>query len=181
MVWLWISPWGHYVVVCGINPTPLGEGKSTTTVGLSQALGAFLGQKAGQKEHSLQRFPWSSWEKLSTQELKGVRTSHISLLKVVFLKRESIPFSDERKGCFVTEHVPTQPVAALSSSQVLTNIRQPSMGPTFGIKGGAAGGGYAQCFPMEDDSPKQRATFHREHITVLKCIEHISQQLVNIF
>jgi len=37
---------GHYVVVCGINPTPLGEGKSTTTVGLSQALGAFLGQKA---------------------------------------------------------------------------------------------------------------------------------------
>ena len=36
------------------------------------------------------------------------------------------------------------------SLQVLTNIRQPSMGPTFGIKGGAAGGGYAQCFPMED-------------------------------
>ncbi|CAJ1398469.1 unnamed protein product [Effrenium voratum] len=72
------KPNGHYVVVCGINPTPLGEGKSTTTVGVSQALGAFLGQK------------------------------------------------------------------------VLTNIRQPSMGPTFGIKGGAAGGGYAQCFPMED-------------------------------
>jgi len=72
------KPDGHYVVVCGINPTPLGEGKSTTTVGLSQALGCFLGQK------------------------------------------------------------------------VLTNIRQPSMGPTFGIKGGAAGGGYSQCFPMED-------------------------------
>mmetsp|Transcript_53998 Transcript_53998/g.106587 ORF Transcript_53998/g.106587 Transcript_53998/m.106587 type:complete len:691 (+) Transcript_53998:76-2148(+) len=71
-------PDGHYVVVVGINPTPLGEGKSTTTVGLSQALGAHLGQK------------------------------------------------------------------------VLTNIRQPSMGPTFGIKGGAAGGGYAQCVPMED-------------------------------
>ena len=32
------KPDGHYVVVCGINPTPLGEGKSTTTVGLSQAL-----------------------------------------------------------------------------------------------------------------------------------------------
>jgi len=72
------KPNGNYVVVCGINPTQLGEGKSTTTVGLSQALGAHLGQK------------------------------------------------------------------------VLTNIRQPSMGPTFGIKGGAAGGGYAQCFPMED-------------------------------
>uniref|UniRef100_A0A7S0L0K8 formate--tetrahydrofolate ligase n=1 Tax=Coccolithus braarudii TaxID=221442 RepID=A0A7S0L0K8_9EUKA len=69
---------GHYVVVCGITPTPLGEGKSTTTVGLSQALGAHLGQK------------------------------------------------------------------------VVTCIRQPSMGPTFGIKGGAAGGGYAQCAPMEE-------------------------------
>uniref|UniRef100_A0A7S1RI50 formate--tetrahydrofolate ligase n=1 Tax=Alexandrium catenella TaxID=2925 RepID=A0A7S1RI50_ALECA len=72
------KPNGHYVVVCGINPTPLGEGKSTTTVGLSQALGAHLGQK------------------------------------------------------------------------VLTCIRQPSMGPTFGIKGGAAGGGYSQVVPMED-------------------------------
>lgn len=36
---------GNYVVVCGVNPTPLGEGKSTTTVGLSQALGAHLGQQ----------------------------------------------------------------------------------------------------------------------------------------
>jgi formyltetrahydrofolate synthetase len=35
---------GHYVVVTGITPTPLGEGKSTTTVGLCQALGAFLGK-----------------------------------------------------------------------------------------------------------------------------------------
>lgn len=72
------QPNGYYVVICGINPTPLGEGKSTTTLGLSQALGAHLGKK------------------------------------------------------------------------VLTNIRQPSMGPTFGIKGGAAGGGYSQCVPMEE-------------------------------
>lgn len=35
-------PQGHYVVVTGINPTPLGEGKSTTVVGLAQALGAHL-------------------------------------------------------------------------------------------------------------------------------------------
>ena len=69
---------GRYVVVTGINPTPLGEGKSTTTVGLSQALGAYLGAK------------------------------------------------------------------------VFTCIRQPSQGPTFGIKGGAAGGGYSQVIPMED-------------------------------
>jgi len=72
------KPDGNYVVVVGINPTPLGEGKSTTTIGLSQALGAHLGQK------------------------------------------------------------------------VMTCIRQPSMGPTFGIKGGAAGGGYSQCAPMEE-------------------------------
>lgn len=69
---------GKYIDVTAITPTPLGEGKTTTTVGLSQALGAFLKQN------------------------------------------------------------------------VITCIRQPSMGPTFGIKGGAAGGGYSQVVPMED-------------------------------
>jgi formyltetrahydrofolate synthetase len=93
------TPDGNYVVVTGINPTPLGEGKvrpspfivsrgslnaasaaltlsqsqSTTTIGICQALGAHLGKKT------------------------------------------------------------------------VTCIRQPSQGPTFGIKGGAAGGGYAQA------------------------------------
>jgi methylenetetrahydrofolate dehydrogenase (NADP+)/methenyltetrahydrofolate cyclohydrolase/formyltetrahydrofolate synthetase len=71
-------PNGKYVDVTAITPTPLGEGKTTTTVGLSQALGAHLGKK------------------------------------------------------------------------VFTAIRQPSQGPTFGIKGGAAGGGYSQVIPMED-------------------------------
>ncbi len=71
-------PNGKYIDVTAITPTPLGEGKTTTTVGLSQALGSHLGQK------------------------------------------------------------------------VFTNIRQPSQGPTFGIKGGAAGGGYSQIIPMED-------------------------------
>ncbi|KAG6525531.1 formate--tetrahydrofolate ligase [Zingiber officinale] len=69
---------GYYVVVGGITPTPLGEGKSTTTVGLCQALGAFLDKK------------------------------------------------------------------------VATCLRQPSQGPTFGIKGGAAGGGYSQVIPMDE-------------------------------
>ena len=72
------KPDGIYVDVTAITPTPLGEGKTTTTVGLSQALGAHLGKK------------------------------------------------------------------------VMTCIRQPSQGPTFGIKGGAAGGGYSQVIPMED-------------------------------
>ena len=71
-------PNGKYIDVTAITPTPLGEGKTTTTVGLSQALGAHLGRK------------------------------------------------------------------------VFTAIRQPSQGPTFGIKGGAAGGGYSQIIPMED-------------------------------
>ena len=69
---------GKYIDVTAITPTPLGEGKSTTMVGLSQALGAHLGKR------------------------------------------------------------------------VFTCIRQPSQGPTFGIKGGAAGGGYSQIVPMED-------------------------------
>jgi methylenetetrahydrofolate dehydrogenase (NADP+) / methenyltetrahydrofolate cyclohydrolase / formyltetrahydrofolate synthetase len=71
-------PDGKYIDVTAITPTPLGEGKTTTTVGLSQALGAHLGKR------------------------------------------------------------------------VFTAIRQPSQGPTFGIKGGAAGGGYSQVIPMED-------------------------------
>lgn len=72
------SPNGKYVLVTGINPTPLGEGKTITTIGLCQAIGAHL-------------------------------------KKIAF-------------AC----------------------LRQPSMGPTFGIKGGAAGGGYSQVVPMEE-------------------------------
>jgi len=72
------KPTAKYIDVTAITPTPLGEGKTTTTVGLSQALSTCLGHR------------------------------------------------------------------------VFTCIRQPSMGPTFGIKGGAAGGGYAQIVPMED-------------------------------
>jgi formate--tetrahydrofolate ligase len=70
-------PRGKYVVVTAITPTPLGEGKSTTTVGLGQGLNR-IGKRAS------------------------------------------------------------------------VNIRQPSLGPVFGIKGGAAGGGYSQVIPMED-------------------------------
>ncbi|KAL5531250.1 hypothetical protein ACEPAG_4127 [Sanghuangporus baumii] len=69
---------GRYVVVSGITPTPLGEGKSTTTIGLAQAIGAHLGRPA------------------------------------------------------------------------FACVRQPSQGPTFGIKGGAAGGGYSQVIPMDE-------------------------------
>ena len=69
-------PMAKYVVVSAITPTPLGEGKTTTTVGLGQAL-SLIGKRA------------------------------------------------------------------------TIAIRQPSMGPTFGIKGGAAGGGYSQVVPME--------------------------------
>jgi len=68
---------GKYVVVTAITPTPLGEGKTTTTVGLAQGLNA-IGRKA------------------------------------------------------------------------TVAIRQPSLGPVFGIKGGAAGGGYSQVIPMEE-------------------------------
>ena len=69
---------GRYVLVTGITPTPLGEGKSTTTMGLTQAIGGHLNRIA------------------------------------------------------------------------FANVRQPSQGPTFGIKGGAAGGGYSQVIPMDE-------------------------------
>jgi formate--tetrahydrofolate ligase len=70
-------PNGKYIDVTAITPTPLGEGKTTTTIGLSMAL--------------------------------------------------------NRIGC-----------------RTIAAIRQPSLGPVFGIKGGAAGGGYAQVVPMEE-------------------------------
>lgn len=69
---------GKYILVAGITPTPLGEGKSTTTLGLVQALTGHLGKTS------------------------------------------------------------------------IANVRQPSMGPTFGVKGGAAGGGYSQVIPMDE-------------------------------
>uniref|UniRef100_A0A8B9GI70 formate--tetrahydrofolate ligase n=1 Tax=Amazona collaria TaxID=241587 RepID=A0A8B9GI70_9PSIT len=72
------QPDGKYVLVAGITPTPLGEGKSTVTIGLVQAL-----------------------------------TAHLDINSFACL-------------------------------------RQPSQGPTFGVKGGAAGGGYAQVIPMEE-------------------------------
>ena len=71
------NPRGKYILVTAITPTPLGEGKTTTTVGLAQGLNR-IGHRAA------------------------------------------------------------------------VAIRQPSLGPVFGIKGGAAGGGYSQVIPMED-------------------------------
>lgn len=78
---------GRLVLVTAINPTPAGEGKTTTTVGLGEALGK-LGKKAA------------------------------------------------------------------------IALREPSLGPCFGIKGGAAGGGYAQVVPMEDLNLHFTGDFH---------------------
>ena len=78
---------GKLILVTAINPTPAGEGKTTTTVGLGQAFGK-LGKKA------------------------------------------------------------------------VIALREPSLGPCFGIKGGAAGGGYAQVVPMEDLNLHFTGDFH---------------------
>ena len=81
------EPDGKLVLVTAINPTPAGEGKTTTSVGLGQAFGK-LGKKA------------------------------------------------------------------------VIALREPSLGPCFGIKGGAAGGGYAQVVPMEDLNLHFTGDFH---------------------
>ncbi len=78
---------GKLVLVTAINPTPAGEGKTTTTVGLADAL-------------------------------------------------------------------------ALKGENVVVALREPSLGPVFGIKGGAAGGGYAQVVPMEDINLHFTGDFH---------------------
>ena len=81
------NPDGKLVLVTAINPTPAGEGKTTTSIGLGQAFGR-LGKKA------------------------------------------------------------------------VLALREPSLGPCFGIKGGAAGGGYAQVVPMEDLNLHFTGDFH---------------------
>src|SRR5918911_4273972 len=78
---------GKLVLVTAISPTPAGEGKTTTTVGLTDALN-FIGKKA------------------------------------------------------------------------MLSLREPSLGPSFGMKGGAAGGGYAQVVPMEDINLHFMGDFH---------------------
>ncbi|HSR14127.1 MAG TPA: formate--tetrahydrofolate ligase, partial [Gemmatimonadales bacterium] len=81
------SPRGRLVLVAGINPTPAGEGKSTVTVGVGQAL--------------------------------------------------------RRLG-----------------KQVMICVREPSLGPVFGVKGGAAGGGYSQVVPMDEINLHFTGDFH---------------------
>ena len=81
------KPNGNLILVTAINPTPAGEGKTTVTVGLGQALSK-MGKKA------------------------------------------------------------------------MIAVREPSLGPCFGVKGGAAGGGYAQCVPMEDINLHFTGDFH---------------------
>jgi len=80
-------PNGKLILVTAVNPTPAGEGKTTTTVGLTDALN-FIGKKA------------------------------------------------------------------------MLCLREPSLGPSFGLKGGAAGGGYAQVVPMEDINLHFTGDFH---------------------
>ena len=81
------APDGKLILVTAINPTPAGEGKTTTTVGLADGM-----QKLGKK--------------------------------------------------------------------VMVALREPSLGPVFGVKGGAAGGGYAQVVPMEDINLHFTGDFH---------------------
>ena len=81
------APNGKLILVTAINPTPAGEGKTTTTVGLADGM-----QKLGKK--------------------------------------------------------------------VMVALREPSLGPVFGVKGGAAGGGYAQVIPMEDINLHFTGDFH---------------------
>lgn len=85
------NPDGKLILVTAINPTPAGEGKTTTSAGLGQAM-AKIGKKA------------------------------------------------------------------------IIALREPSLGPVFGIKGGAAGGGYAQVLPMEDINLHFTGEIGRAHV-----------------
>lgn len=107
---------GNYVVVTGINPTPLGEGKSTTTIGVCQV--------SGFRNHALGTDPPSF---------------------LVDILLAACGLSARSRTAWTSAHCsPSQALGAHLGKKVFTCIRQPSQGPTFGIKGGAAGGGYSQ-------------------------------------
>ena len=99
-------PSGKMISVTAINPTPLGEGKTVTAIGLGQALG---------------------------------RSGH----------------------------------------KVCNTCRQPSLGPTFGIKGGAAGGGYSQVVPMEDMNLHLTGDFHAVTAAQNLCAAMIDASLLH--
>lgn len=100
---------GKLVLVTAINPTPAGEGKTTTSVGLGQAM------------------------------------------------------------------------AKLNKNAIIA-LREPSLGPCFGIKGGAAGGGYSQVVPMEDLNLHFTGGFSCNHVGKITCLllvldNHIQQEM----
>ena len=99
-------PSGKMISVTAINPTPLGEGKTVTAIGLGQALG---------------------------------RSGH----------------------------------------KVCNTCRQPSLGPTFGIEGGAAGGGYSQVVPMEDMNLHLTGDFHAVTAAQNLCAAMIDASLLH--
>ena len=93
------KPSGKLILVTAINPTPAGEGKTTTTIGLADALNAIFKQED--------------------------------------------KFKQENSG-----------------KKAMVCIREPSLGPVFGNKGGATGGGYAQVVPMENINLHFTGDFH---------------------
>ena len=93
------KPNGKLILVTAISPTPAGEGKTTTTIGLADALNAMFKQEDKFKQES-------------------------------------------------------------SGKKAMVCIREPSLGPVFGIKGGATGGGYAQVVPMENINLHFTGDFH---------------------
>jgi len=92
---------GKLILVTSINPTPLGEGKTTASIGLCDGL-----------------------NKLLKEEKKCENT---------------------KKSCQGNDNKGT-----MNNKVAILALREPSMGPVFGIKGGATGGGYSQVVPMED-------------------------------
>ena len=131
------KPDGKLVLVTAINPTPAGEGKTTTTVGLGEALA-----KMGKKAMIALREP-------SLGPVFGIKGGAAGggYAQVVPMAAISPTPAGEGK---TTTTVGLADALHKLGKNVFAALREPSLGPVFGIKGGAAGGGYAQVVPMED-------------------------------
>ena len=96
---------GKLILVTSINPTPLGEGKTTASIGLCDGINKLLKEE----------------EECNTK------------------------CENTKKSCQGNDNKGT-----MNNKVAILALREPSMGPVFGIKGGATGGGYSQVVPMED-------------------------------
>ena len=114
---------GKLILVTSINPTPLGEGKTTMSIGLSDGINRILKRQSEIDEKNCNN------KNLKIEKFENIK------VKGNISDDGNIEITDKNSN---------------SNRKCILALREPSLGPVFGIKGGATGGGHSQVAPMED-------------------------------